>query len=399
MSLQLLLCPIILNSPSHHTRTALPALLASSVSRTPSSPPPDGVHCLAHPGAGHRSTGLCPVAHSAGLPPAPGCSPVSRSWDSRGPQQPVLPPPWRHPPPLQTAVQNRLLLEALPASTRPLPTDCLPWETGRFRKDGPKSPAWHRADSWGTFHEWTKWNPETKTEEEKAECRLPRLCTRHKPAARRGGQDSRLPEKQGECFFLFLPPPDTLPFRTNPEPWSHTSSQMVHWGPRHRPRARTAGNARLREDHVASEGPSREDRRVRLPAGAVGPVPRPSLGVRGGICQSVWCHGRGAVRMFCLSEIFLTHGSPTRSCPHIVTAPRGPLQGVMRRCRDPLAFRLPAAAGSCQVSPGLAAPRRGRAAAHRYHCSPPRAVVNAGVSARHPSGASLSSRAESIQAT
>lgn len=284
-------------------------------------------------------------------------------------------------------------------STRPLPTDCLPWETGRFRKDGPKSPAWHRAGSWGTFHEWTKWNPETKTEEEKAECRLPRLCTRHKPAARRGGQDSRLPEKQGECFFLFLPPPDTLPFRTNPEPWSHTSSQMVHWGPRHRPRARTAGNARLREDHVASEGPSREDRRVRLPAGAVGPVPRPSLGVRGGICQSVWCHGRGAVRMFCLSEIFLTHGSPTRSCPHIVTAPRGPLQGVMRRCRDPLAFRLPAAAGSCQVSPGLAAPRRGRAAAHRYHCSPPRAVVNAGVSARHPSGASLSSRAESIQAT
>lgn len=107
--------------------------------------------------------------------------------------------------------------------------------------------------------------------------------------------------------------------------------------------------------------------------------------------------------MFCLSEIFLTHESPTRFCPHIVTAPRGPLQGVMRRCRDPLASHLLAVAGSCQVSPGLAAPWRGSATARRYHCSPPRAVVNVGVSTRHPSGASLSSRAESgaasIQAT
>ena len=195
-------------------------------------------------------------------------------------------------------------------------------------------------------------------EEEKAECRLPRLCTRHKPAARLGGQDSRLLEKRGESFFLFLPPPDTFPFRTNLDPWSHTSSQTMHWGPRHGPRARTAGNARLREDHVASEGPGWEDRRGRLSGGAMGPVPRPSLGVTGGIRQSVWCHGQGSVRTFCLSE---THESPTRSCPHIVTAPRGPLQGVMRRCRDPLASRLPAVAGSCQVSPRLAAPWRGSA--------------------------------------
>lgn len=38
-------------------------------------------------------------------------------------------------------------------STCPLPTDALPWETGRFGKDGPKSPAWHGAGSWGMFHE------------------------------------------------------------------------------------------------------------------------------------------------------------------------------------------------------------------------------------------------------
>lgn len=116
-----------------------------------------------------------------------------------------------------------------------------------------------------------KWNPETKTEEEKAECRLPRLCTRHKPAARLGGQDSRLPEKRGESFFLFLPPPNTFPFRTNPDPWSHTSSQTMHWGPRHGPREGTAGNARLQEDHVASEGPGWEDRRVWLPGAPWGP--------------------------------------------------------------------------------------------------------------------------------
>ena len=88
----------------------------------PSSPPPDGVHCLAHPGAGHRSMGLCPVAHSAGLPPVPGCSPVSSSWDSRGPSNLSCvppPPPRHHSPPLQTAVQNCLLLEALPALYTP----------------------------------------------------------------------------------------------------------------------------------------------------------------------------------------------------------------------------------------------------------------------------------------
>lgn len=95
------------------------APLASSTSQTPSSLPPDGVHCLARPGARCRSAGLCPGAHPAGLPPAPGCSPGSRPWDSRGPQQPVLPFPRRHPPPLQTAVENRLRLEALPALHMP----------------------------------------------------------------------------------------------------------------------------------------------------------------------------------------------------------------------------------------------------------------------------------------
>lgn len=91
------------------------ALLASSTSQTPSSLPPDGVHCLAR----------CPGAHPAGLPPAPGCSPVSRPWDWRGPQQPVLPSPRRHPPPLQTAVENRLHLEALPALLMPIARRCL----------------------------------------------------------------------------------------------------------------------------------------------------------------------------------------------------------------------------------------------------------------------------------
>ena len=61
---------------------------------------------------------------------------------------------------------------------------------------------------------------------------------------------------------------------------------------------RTAGDARLWEDHVASRGPGQEERRVQLRAGAVGPIPHPSLGVRGRIHQSVGCHGQGAFRTF-----------------------------------------------------------------------------------------------------
>lgn len=72
-----------------------------------------------------------------------------------------------------------------------------------------------------------KWNPETKTEE-KAECRLPRLCTGRKPAAHRGGQESRLLQKQVErvYFFFRLHQTHSLLGRIR-DPWSHTSPQTV----------------------------------------------------------------------------------------------------------------------------------------------------------------------------
>ena len=170
-----------------------------------------------------------------------------------------------------------------------------------------------------------KWNPETKTEEEKAECRLPRLCTGHEPGGHRGGQESRLLEKR-ERLFLFPPPPAIFPFRMNlgpVEPHLVTNGAVM---PEEQPEHADSGGCQAVGGPCGLQG-SRPGRTASPAArGRRGAHSSPITGCKRQDPSIRWVSWAGGLP-YILSEILLTHRSPTRSCPHIVTAPRVPSRG------------------------------------------------------------------------
>lgn len=171
--------------------------------------PPDGARCLAHPG-------MCPVSHPAGSPPAPGCSPASPSWDSRGPQQPAFPLPRLHSPPLQTVTQHHLLLEALPALHMPTALQThYPGRLGALRRTGQK----HQPGTGQALGEHFM-NEQNRIQRLKQKKR--RLCTNSLSSGphvshrvRHCGQGVKaLGETSRQ--FTFPPSSDTFPFRSSP---------------------------------------------------------------------------------------------------------------------------------------------------------------------------------------